>query len=247
MPVADGTRTRTRTRTQRRFARRQWARRWLTWRYVLAAVLLVGAIGFAGYAVYFSSWMRVETTEVVGTSQLTDDQVREVADVPEGEPLARVDLDAIEVRVRSLAIVRSVEVSRTWPHEVRIAIEERTPIAVVDRGGSITQLDRDGVTFGSLTEAPPGLPRVETGAAAESEALAEAAEVISALPDEITGIVDHVEVQSVDQVLLELRDGREVRWGSAEQSEDKADVLLALLSRKAEVYDVSVPSMPTTR
>ena len=49
-------------------------------------------------------------------------------------------------------------------------------------------------------------------------------------------------------VSLVLKDGREVVWGSAEESETKAEVLATLLATvQAQVYDVSVPSKPTTR
>jgi cell division protein FtsQ len=45
-----------------------------------------------------------------------------------------------------------------------------------------------------------------------------------------------------------LRDGRQVLWGSAEQSELKARVLPELLAaQRAQVYDVSVPESPITR
>ncbi len=233
-------------RTRRRFARRQWARRWLTLRYVLVALLLVGGTGFGVYAVYFSSWLAVEGTEVVGTEQLTEAEVLAAAEVPTGGPLATVDLDAIEVRVRSLATVKSVDVSRQWPHDVRIEIVERTPIAVVDRGDTLTNLDAEGRTFGRVERAPAHLPRVEVGSEADDDALAEGAEVVAALDDEVRMLVDHVEVASVDKIVLMLRDGREVRWGSADQSEEKAEVLLLLLEKDAQVYDVSVPGLPTT-
>lgn len=235
-------------RTRRRFARRQWARRWLTWRYLLVALLLVAAVGFSVYAVYFSPWLRVESTEVVGTSQLTESQVLDAADVPEGEPLAQMDLDAIADRVRrTLATVKAVDVSREWPHVIRIEVTERTPIAVVAQGDGFTQLDEDGYPFGHLSQAPPGLPLVDTSAGAEDDARQEAAAVVAALPEEIIVLLDHVEVESVDEILLELRDGRLVHWGSAEQSDDKAEVLLTLLTQKAQEYDVSVPGMPTVR
>lgn len=237
----------TQARARKRFARRQWARRWLTWRYILAAVVVVGLIGFTVYSVYFSPWLRVEGVEVTGNSQVADDVILETAKVPDGGALARVDLDAIAVRVRSLPAVKSVDVSRKWPHEVRIEVTERVPIAVVARGDGYVDLDEDGVTFGRLTKPPAGLPRVETGADAEPSALEEAAHVVAALPDSVSALVDHVQVDSVDQIVLMLKDGRQVRWGSADQSDDKADVLLALLDRKAQVYDVSVPGMPTTR
>jgi cell division protein FtsQ len=37
-----------------------------------------------------------------------------------------------------------------------------------------------------------------------------------------------------------------VRWGSAEDSARKAEVLTVLLRVPAAVYDVSVPELPTT-
>jgi len=58
--------------------------------------------------------------------------------------------------------------------------------------------------------------------------------------------VDHVVLSSADSILLELRDGDQVRWGSAESSQQKAAVLAALLQIPATVYDVSVPEQPTT-
>ena len=235
-------------RARRAFARRQWARRWLTWRYVLAFVLVVGLLGFGVYALYFSSWLRTEGVEVVGNDQLSDRRVLAVAEVETGGPLATVDLERIEKRLaRVEPTVKAVDVSRRWPHHVRIEIVERTPIAVLDRGDTLKKLDAEGVAFGSLRRAPEGLPRVKLGAAADDGALAEGAEVVAALDGEVAARVDFVEVRTVDQIVLHLRDGREVRWGSAEQSKDKARVLLALLDRDAQVYDVSVPGQPTTR
>lgn len=241
-------------RNRRRFARRQWARRWLTWRYVAGVLAFVLLIGLGVYAVYFSPWLQVEGVEIVGEGQLAEDDILETANVPTGGALALADLDAIEVRVLSLAAVKSVDVSRHWPHDVRIQVVERTPIAVVARGERFTQLDEEGVTFGNLPQAPPDLPRVVTGPAASNAALAEAASVVASLSRDVSTLVDHVEVLSVDRILLHLRDGRLVRWGSADQSDDKADVLLALLKAekagnapKARVFDVSVPGRPTTR
>jgi len=234
-------------RTRRRFARRQWARRWLTWRYLLAGFLVVGGLGLAVYAVYFSPWLRVEGTDVTGTSQLAEDFVLAVADVPEDLPLARVDLDEIADRIDDIDTVESVDVSRQWPHEVRIEVVERTPVAVVAVGDGFTQIDAEGNRFGDLRRAPDALPVVRISASAEADALEEAARVVSSLTDEVAAMVAHVEVETVDEILLELGDGRRVRWGSAEQSEEKAAVLLTLLQHDARLYDVSVPGMPTTR
>ncbi len=230
---------------RKRFARRQWARRWLTWRYIVA-ILLVLAVAIGGaWLVFFSSTLSVKGVEVSGTQTLSEKKVREVADVPTGGPLATVDLDRIAYRVRSLAVVKSAEVTRQWPNEVLITIVERQPVAVVEIAGQLHSLDEEGVVFGSYRRSPRGLPHVRAESGVTADALAEGAAVVAALPDDIATRVSHAEVLSVDQITLRLRDGREVRWGSAELSEQKAEVLAVLLEHDARVYDVSVPGQPT--
>jgi cell division protein FtsQ len=245
-PVAD----RAVVRTRRRFARRQWARRWLAWKPVVAVLLLVALLVGAVWLVFFSSYLSVQGVQVSGTHQLSASEVRAAAAVEEGQPLARVDLDRIRSRVEAMAPVRSADVTREWPDQVRIVVQEREAVAVVEISGELRGMDAEGVVFRSYAKAPPGLPRVESAAAAGSEALREAALVVAALPGDLAGKVDHVAVTTVDEISLVLRDGRTVAWGSAERSDEKADVLAALLAapstQEARKFDVSVPGQPTT-
>lgn len=243
----DAKQQRTERRTRRRFARRQWARRWLSLRYVLALVLVVALIGTAVYMVFFSTALQVKKVQVTGNSLVSDARVREIADVPLGEQLALVDLARASARVGALAEVKSVDVTRSWPDGVRVAVVERTPVGVVELAGRLRGLDADGVVFRDYKAAPKGMPRIRPGAAAGTDALKEAATVVSALPKDLAARVDHVEVATVDQITLVLRDQRQVMWGSAEDSATKAEVLDGLLAAvQAQVYDVSVPGNPTT-
>ncbi|GAB2988977.1 cell division protein FtsQ/DivIB [Nocardioides montaniterrae] len=234
-------------RTRRRFARRQWGRRWLTWRYLLVVLLALALGGLAIYAVYFSPWLRVEGVQVVGMQQLKTEQVLKRAQVPMGETLARTDLHAIELRVEAMPIVKSADVSRSWPHKIRIEVVERTPVAVLARDSYFVQVDASGVPFMPRLKTPGRLPTIETGPTADASALREGAKVAAALPPEIAKLVDHISVDTIDQIDLVLRDGRRVRWGSADESDAKAQVLLDLLKTKARSFDVSVPGLPTTR
>jgi len=235
-------------RTRKRFARRQWARRWLAWRPLVAVVLALLLVGGLLWLVYFSSYLSVQGVDVRGTSQLRESQVVAAAAVPDGQALARVDLDRVRARVEALAPVRSADVSREWPDRVRIDVTERTPVAVVEIAGRLRGMDEDGVVFRDYARAPADLPRVESGADAGSDALREAALVVAALPADLATKVDHVQVDTVDQITLVLRDGRTVRWGSSTDSDLKAEVLAKLIAaRRAQSYDVSVPGQPTTR
>ncbi|WP_121252575.1 cell division protein FtsQ/DivIB [Nocardioides ferulae] len=233
-------------RTRRRFARRQWTRRWLTWKPVVAGVALLGVVGAAVWAVFFSAWLSVAGVEVRGTDLLSREEVRAAAAVPTGDPVATVDLAGVEARVEALAPVRSAEVSRQWPDQVLVVVEERVAVAVVELGGRLRGMDADGVVFRDYADPPEGLPRVLTRSGTTSAALSEGASVIAALPAEIAELVEHVEIETVDAIALALTDGRTVRWGSAEESEQKAEVLAHLLSKPGPIYDVSVPGQPTT-
>ena len=150
--------------------------------------------------------------------------------MPVGDQLALVDLGRADARVGSLAEVESVDVTRTWPDVVRIAVVERTAVAAVELAGRLRGLDADGVVFRDYKAVPKGMPRVRPGANAGTDALREAATVVSALPDDLVTRVDHVEVATVDQITLVMRDQREVLWGSAEESELKAQVVDKLLA-----------------
>lgn len=233
-------------RSRRRFARRQWARRWLTWRYVLVVGVVLAVVVGGVYAVYFSSSLSVQGVEVSGEKSIKIAEVLEAAAVPTGGPLATADLSAIQRRVENIDAVLSADVSRRWPHDVQIDIVEREPVAVIDRGGEFRAVDALGEVFDSYRQAPPGLPRIQTADLNDVDALKAAAVVLAAIPPEVRVVVDHLEVEGVDRIDLLLDGDRTVRWGSAESSTDKAEVLVALLEQPAAVYDVSVPGQPTT-
>lgn len=236
---------------RRTFRRRRWQARWRRLRPWLIGLLVLALVGTGVWLVWFSSVMTVSTVRVTGLQQLGAPRVEEVARVPLGRQLARVDLAAIEARVETLPAVRDADVSRSWPDTVRIDVVEREPVAVVSWGEGTQAVDEEGVLFRRFKERPEELPLIRTAPDVRTEALAEAARVIGVLPGEVADEVDYLDVESVDRVLLRLRDGRDVLWGSAEQAEQKAEVLAVLLDRPetkdVRRIDVSVPGRPTTR
>jgi cell division protein FtsQ len=210
-------------------------------------VAVLGVVAAAVWLVFFSSVLAVKGVQVEGTGVLDPRTVRHVAAVPTGSPLAAVDLEAVAGRVETLGPVADVDVSRAWPDRIRIDVTERVAVAVVDVGGVLRGVDEEGVMFRRFPSRPPSLPLLRIGAATQAEALAEAARVVETLPGSLASRVEYVAVSTVDRISLRLRSGQTVQWGSADESDQKAEVLAVLLKQKASMYDVSVPGQPVTR
>ncbi|HEX7739846.1 MAG TPA: FtsQ-type POTRA domain-containing protein [Marmoricola sp.] len=208
----------------------------------LCAVLVVAGL----WAVFFSSLLAARSVKVDGVGLRLSSRVQHVARLPEGRPLARVDLGAIKARVETIASIESASVSRSWPHTVTITVVRRTPVAVVDRGAGLQLLDRFGVVFGHVKHAG-GRPLIKAASTTDSDALAAAGAVAGSLPRSLAREVDYIELRTANDIELSMHNGQRVLWGSAADSDQKAAVAKVLLHKKVDLVDVSVPGRPATR
>lgn len=229
-----------------RLATRARVRRWNRTKVVAVVVGSVLVLLALGWVVLGSSLLTVRTVEVRGTSGALASRVEAVAAESMGTPLARVDLGAVEQAVAAIRGVGEVSVVRSWPRTLRVEVDVRTPVAVTRSGEGVLVLDGTGAVLATREERPDGLPLVvvRDGVGAR---LGDGLVVLRALPPKVRGRADRVEVRSAEDIRVELSNGDVVRWGSVHDSERKAEVLAALLPRRADVYDVSAPSLPTTR
>ena len=91
---------------------------------IAVGVLLLASGGI--WALYGSSWLRVEQVTTTGTDVLTPAEVEAAAAVPIGAPMVSVDTDAIADRLRQkLPRIDSVDVVRSWPHGIGLKVTER--------------------------------------------------------------------------------------------------------------------------
>ncbi len=220
----------------------------------LAAGLL--ALGALAWALWAGPLLAVRSVQVDGATTLPADLVREAAGIGDGTPLLRVDVDAARDAVAELPQVESVTVTRGWPSRVVITLVEREPLAVVGEPGRRSLLDAQGVLFDTVTGEPPAgavpLEVAEPGPGDPATVAALAA--IAALPDALREQVVLAAAPGPEEIVLTLADGTVVRWGSAEASEKKAEILVALLDELAEgtlepatELDLSVPAAVVLR
>lgn len=227
---------------------RTYRRRRLAAAALAGLVLLVG-LGLTGRLLLYDAGLAdVEDVRVTGALVVPVPDVLAAAAVVPGVPLASVDTDAVAARVEELRGVGRAEVTRDWPHAVVVEVFERTPVAVAAApGGAPVLVDAGGVGYAPAT-ASAGLPVLTFGPVGPDDPATRAAlAVLAALPEPLRADVREVDVGAAGNITLRLAGDREVRWGGADATAEKAAVLAALLTRPGRVYDVSSPALPTIR
>jgi cell division protein FtsQ len=209
------------------------------------AVVVVAALAWVALA---TSVLGVREIRVTGSKIAGVERVRNVAGVAEGTPLARVDVDAVRTRVRTLPSVADVVVRRAWPTTLVIDVSERVAVASVAVNGGYLVLDAAGVVFTTATDRPQGLVLLQVARVGPAEPATQAAlRVLAALTPALRSQLRELVADSSTRIRLELTGGRKVLWGDAEESEMKARVATSLLSNSVRTIDVSAPEVVTVR
>lgn len=236
--VAAAPRRGARARAERSVRRR---RRAVRGSQALLGVLLLAGLGWALLA---SSWLAVDRVVLTGLGRLSDAQVRAAVDVTPGTPLARVDTGEVADAVRRLPPVAGVDVSRSWPGTLRVAVRERAAAAAYAADGTFTLLDAGAVPFAVVPELPRGVVRLEVDELRRGDPATRAAlRVHAALPEALRRRVRAVRAETPSDVVLRLTDDQSVVWGPPGDTGTKAAAALALLREPGDVIDVSSPDV----
>ena len=214
------------------------------------------ALAAVAWVIWGSPLLAVRTVQVDGVTTLPAEQVRETAGLAEGTPLLRVDVVAAQQRVAQLPQVDSVEVTRGWPSTVVITVVERTPVAVVGTPGRRSLVDARGVLFDTITgDAPDGVVPLDVADPGPDDPPTMAAlGALTALPGDVREQVTAASATSREDVSLTLEDGTQVRWGTPDETTEKAAALAAVLGQidaealePADTIDVSTPDAVVLR
>ncbi len=258
-PGLDGLRAEERPRKERAPLTR--ARKLL---YTASALAIIAVLYVV--LVFFSPLLATQKITVHGASLLETTQVEQKLEPLRGVPLTRIDEKKVRELIGQDNVIRSVQVESRPPHELVVTLKERTAVAVVKQGDTYHTVDSDGVSLlESATQPDTSVPLVrfsgdDPQTSAEFRTISTA---LSAMPSELLAQVKEASATSTSSITLTLRDNTTVQWGTAEESELKAKVLLSLRqaiakraqeensseaqTQKVTVYDVSAPRVPVTR
>jgi cell division protein FtsQ len=227
--------------------------RWKVAFFGLAAVALAAGVA---WALLGSSFLVVRTVRTTG-SQVPRATVLGAAGIALGTPLIRVDTAAIARRVERITQVQSARVTLSWPDSVVIWTRRRTAVFSMRARSGYDLVDSYGVVLRWSAARPSGLIPLQLATAlaaatgrhgqlSHEPAVRAAGAVVRKLPAWLRTRLAAVRAEGPGDVLLILRGGVQVRWGSPGNCREKARAMAILLRTKARYYDVSDPATAVT-
>lgn len=205
---------------------------------VIAAVVAV-IVGCGG--IYRSQLFEIKSVEVAGNVRLSADGVRARANVPPGATLIRFPSGKIEARLLEDPWISTVSISRDFPGSLRIRIEERIPVAIVDTGEEFWLVDGTGMVLGQESLEGTGTPVVirdvkgfdpKPGRASTADGLVNALAVLRGLTPAIRDRVKTVSASAIDETYLITADSVEIMVGEAVRMEEKNTIIAQILGEQ---------------
>jgi cell division protein FtsQ len=211
--------------------------RFIRWRrLIIVATIVVLVVGST--ALYLSPVLRVQKVQVVGTTAVSQDEIRSLAQINDHSML-RVDLDAAERRVESIPIVQDARLERHWPQSVRISITERTPWALWQIGDAQYAIDSDGVVLpgtAPIANSPvihdvTGQARLTPGDHVDRDAVAVSKALLQRVPETLALTIGALEYTPQQGLALTTNAGYRVVVGDSQNLEYKLAVWKAIEER----------------
>lgn len=142
---------------------------------IIGAVLAVSYAGFGGWWLYSSgkvdeamhvthdafwgatarSGFALKQVTLIGREHLPLADLKSALAITQGDPILAIDMEGLQKRLLQLPEVRAVTITRILPNELRVVMEERSPIAIWQREGKYAVIDRDGVVLSRKIEELP--------------------------------------------------------------------------------------------
>lgn len=219
-----------------------------------AVVGVVLAVALLSVTLYRSQLFAIDTIEVTGTVTLAESDVLAHVVLPEGATLLRFPRGEIEAALEADPWIADARLTRRLPGTLRIEVQERSAMALVDTGMTFWYVDADGRFLGeaSLETTDSPLPVIrdvpaltpEPGAVADSPALANALQVLQGIGDDLGAQVRAVSAASPHETTLVTESTVEIMVGEAVQLPEKAALALGIMAEQGpDVVFIDVRSI----
>ena len=133
-------------------------------RKVVVFIVILLCLSFIVYKYNILNYFKVSNIEVEGASKFVsyNDALMVAEKRVKGQSIFFVNTDSLtEILKKNFLGAKKIEVEKKYPNKIKIAIEERVPIAVIYNEDEYFLLDSDGYVIGVVEEGYSNLPKIK--------------------------------------------------------------------------------------
>ncbi|MEZ5308729.1 MAG: FtsQ-type POTRA domain-containing protein [Pyrinomonadaceae bacterium] len=127
---------------------------------IVCIVFCLGLLTFIGFrTVAASKFFEVGKIETVGLKNISKESAEAVVrKASAGRGLFESDLEGIKEEISKMPYVKNVSVSRIMPDTIRVIVDERQPVALVQQRDGLFRIDQSGVVLEKAAKRVAGDP-----------------------------------------------------------------------------------------
>ena len=110
----------------------------------------------------------IKNIEIVGAHRIKPEVILHLANLEPGSSLLAIRPGRVERALLAHPWIARAELTRQWPHRIKLRIREREPVALLKLGEELFYIDRQGTLFKPLSPGDPHNFPVITGLKAEN-------------------------------------------------------------------------------
>lgn len=191
----------------------------------------------AAYVLLQSPLFLIKDIDVRGNSLLTANEVARISGIVTDVNIFKADLKNGVDKVKTLPLVKDVDIARKYPGTVVITVQERIPVALMVADGDFVELDHSGHYLRQGKAGTAGLPVItgvpvksaSPGRLVEGQGLDTALEVVESIPAELCDVLSEVHVAGDGCITLYTLEGVECRLGLPKELDSKGSYILQVL------------------
>jgi cell division protein FtsQ len=231
---------------------------------LLLTVLVLIPI-FAGVVVwlaFFTDVCAIERVNVSGNKNLSVEYVKQLSGIATYKNLITLPVKKLATNLKKDLWIRNAKINRRLPDTVNIVLDERSPIAMLDYDGAAFLVDERAFVFAQASaEQMPNLMRIhygdmpmpKVGQTIKNKKIRESVKIAASMPAGLLAALSMANPFDGRGVVFVCRDGFNIVYGSAEDTEKKNEILQAIRvdvannGRRIAYINVKVPDSPVIK
>jgi cell division protein FtsQ len=204
----------------------------------LVFISLALLIAVTVFAFLQSDYFAIDQIMITGNSVIPSEQLLTQSQIIKGMNIFRINIEKTARALSEHPRIKQVKLTRLFPSEVRIEVEERQAVALIPHGSEFLEVDGEGIILAKGNEVSCYNLPIITGIKINEEVSDKLTDVdLTQILGAFSGLspnelreVSEINISSQEGLLLYTIDGMQVRLGRPENLTGKVRFFLSILS-----------------